>query len=957
MVSVSASSAVAALLARTPLIGQRDAACLRSASSNQQPDWLGTPARPKHASAKYRRFAVCTIGFEDGNGSRDVRRSSKRQQDQVHDAKQVPLRLTAKIELEEGQVLYVGGSPHSLGSWQLGQAVRMTEYGGHIYAADVVVPAGEPITYRYLIANGPIQNGRGAIWHHSGNRSLEIPVDKYAFYKHDELESVMPNRYTISNARSPRRQSWRTDTGNGESAAGQSSAGRRQSTVDLDDDNDLEGSPAVGTPLPTVDIPGLFDETDIGAQLSTASLGEAAESVGSGTLPQQQSLSFLVNGSDEVSGEAVAVSASDDGKGPDGNGTTVAKEGEEQDDDDFEYERQPLPVLDFDWTETDEEQEVEDASESSPRLIPRKHGPTVVRVRPVIRSKDSMQERRHEAARVCEPMDPTDEKTIEIIINASSTVWTRVAFIEDGVPVELFQEAAEGQLCVGDIYLGEVVQVLPAMKAVFVNIGGSRNALLDSGLESPFVGPVPPQKDTTQGNTADSDVQPAVGVEAGLRVPEEEWSWEQFAVGQPVVVQVKKEPIGYKGARVTAGPSLAGRFLVLFPGLSSIGISRQVAGAERTRLRTLVEGMRPDGYGIVVRTEAVGCTQTELLKDLEGLLETWKEVVERAAEVTPPALLHKAMSLTGSIVRDFFNDKVSRLVVDSRHEYMQITHYLTQTAQHMMDRVELYKETKPIFDAFNIERKLESIESSRVDLPGGGYLVIQQTEALVAVDVNGGRDVIKKTDGSMEDAVLAVNLEAAKQIALEMRLRDIGGIIVIDFIKMISMDDRKKVEDEFRRATARDRSRPRFTAISEFGLMEITRHRVRPSITSSNSHVCHTCGGSGRLPSFDSILARLERAIRRWQADPEYPERRKEQGVPSSQWPRLMVRFGKALAEYVKEDNKRRLKSICFACRVTFSLEVDNGLPIDDCQLYEIQWRGKSKHQVLIDEWKGHRTD
>ncbi|KAJ7562337.1 hypothetical protein O6H91_03G065100 [Diphasiastrum complanatum] len=347
------------------------------------------------------------------------------------------------------------------------------------------------------------------------------------------------------------------------------------------------------------------------------------------------------------------------------------------------------------------------------------------------------------------------------------------------------------------------------------------------------------------------------------------WKLEE---GMKIVVQVKKEALGKKGPRLTAFPSLAGRFLVLETRTTKVGVSKKILGQERTRLKSIAQSLKPVGLGVTVRTAAVGRDSEELEKDLARVLGTWKEVLDRAdaaaaaaasgVESAVPVLLHRAMGQTLRTVRDVFNDDVQKMVVDSSQSYQEVTGYLQEIAPHLCDRVELYTGNVPIFDAFNLETEIDKFSSKRVNLPNGAYLVLEETEALVSVDVNGGAGMLGQNTMRM-DAVLEVNLAAARQIATELRLRDVGGIIVVDFMNMEDQEHERLVYEEMRKAIQRDPSKVAISEISEYGLMEITRKRVRPSVTCTISEACSFCRGTGRVESPEATLSKIEREIKR----------------------------------------------------------------------------------------------
>ncbi|KAL2613767.1 hypothetical protein R1flu_025459 [Riccia fluitans] len=403
--------------------------------------------------------------------------------------------------------------------------------------------------------------------------------------------------------------------------------------------------------------------------------------------------------------------------------------------------------------------------------------------------------------------------------------------------------------------------------------------------------------------------------------------WRKLEEGMQIIVQVKKEALGKKGPRLTAFPSLAGRFWVLVPRGRTVGVSRRITGPERRRLRSLAMELQPQNFALTVRTEALGHDREELERDLSRLLESWKEILDLAAssavaaehdpEGPSPVLLHRAMGQTLTIVRDFFNTKVHRMVIDSQQCFQEVTSYLQEVAPNLCDRVELYTRAQPIFDAFNVEAEIDKFSSKRVNLPNGGYLIVEETEALVSIDVNGGTGMLAQ-DISQGEAILEVNLAAARQIAVEIRLRDIGGIIVVDFIDMDDRSHHKLVYEEMRKATERDRSTLTLSEISEFGLMEMTRKRVRPSVTLTISEPCPHCHGVGRVEAQETTLSRIERAVRRMLAAKPVETDPKD----SSKWPQFLLRVDPDMGEYLKARKRKRITQLSAALKVWLILKV-----------------------------------
>lgn len=428
-----------------------------------------------------------------------------------------------------------------------------------------------------------------------------------------------------------------------------------------------------------------------------------------------------------------------------------------------------------------------------------------------------------------------------------------------------------------------------------------------------------------------------------------ESKWAQVQKGTKIIVQVVKEGLGTKGPTLTAYPKLRSRFWVLLTRCDRIGISKKISGLERTRLRVIAKTLQPPGFGLTVRTVAAGHTMEELQKDLDGLLLMWKGITEQATSVALaadegvegaiPALLHRAMGQTLSVVQDYFNDKVKSMIVDSPRIYHEVTNYLQEIAPDLCNRVELYTKKNPLFDEYNIEEELNNMLSKRVSLSNGGYLVIEQTEALVSIDVNGGQCMLGHGT-SQEKAILDVNLAAAKQIAREIRLRDIGGIIVVDFIDMWDDSNKRLVYEEVKKAVERDRSLVKVSELSRHGLMEITRKRVRPSVTFMISEPCSCCHATGRVEALETSFSKIEREICRLLARMERPD----PGKPDT-WPKFVLMVDRYMGSYLTSGKRTRLAILSSSLRVWILLKVARGFT-----------RGAFELKALAD-FKDHRDE
>lgn len=425
----------------------------------------------------------------------------------------------------------------------------------------------------------------------------------------------------------------------------------------------------------------------------------------------------------------------------------------------------------------------------------------------------------------------------EIVINAGLGE-TRAALLEDRRLVELYVERQEDQRVVGNIYKGRVENVLPGMQAAFVNIGLERNAFLyvDDALAY--------KNGNENGN--------------GRHVHSIK---DILKEGQHIIVQVTKEPIGTKGARVVTHVTIPGRYLVLMPTVEYIGVSRRIGSEkERNRLKTIAKKIRPKGMGLIVRTVAEGKSEEELLQDCRFLLGIWDKIQQRARKASPPALLYKDYDLVYRLVRDVFTSDVDKFVVDSEAEYQKTLDLLDHISPHLKNRVYLYHEGPPIFDSYGIESDIAKALQRKVWLDCGGYLVIDHTEALVSIDVNTGRYI---GTTNLADTVLKTNLEAATEIARQLRLRDIGGIIIVDFIDMESKEHEKMVLDRLEREMRRDKTRTHILGFTNLGLVEITRKKVKQDIGDFLHKECPMCEGSGRILSEATVAHRTQRQIKK----------------------------------------------------------------------------------------------
>lgn len=443
--------------------------------------------------------------------------------------------------------------------------------------------------------------------------------------------------------------------------------------------------------------------------------------------------------------------------------------------------------------------------------------------------------------------------TKELVINTTAHE-TRVALLESGHIAELYIERNRERGIVGNIYKGRVIRVLPGMQAAFVDIGLEKagflyvaDVLAEMEAVEQFI------EGGAQGRKLSDN-----GSEEGEAYPPIE---DLLQEGQEILVQVAKEPIGTKGARITAHISLPGRHLVYMPTVDHVGISRRIEDdEEKARLRQTVEAIRPEGTGFIVRTAAEGKSEQDLKADMDVLVALWREVSSRKERTGAPCLIHSDLDVTSKVLRDILTEDVRRIVVDSPREHQKIVNFIETVMPKMAIPVELYNDHEPIFDAFGLEVEIARALGRKVWLKSGGYIIIEQTEALTAVDVNTGRFVGKH---NLEDTILKTNLEAVKEVAFQLRLRNIGGLIIIDFIDMEKEAHREKVHSALEEALKLDKAKTNILKISELGLVEMTRKRVRESIGRTLCEPCPYCEGKGSIKSRTTMAYEIFRELHR----------------------------------------------------------------------------------------------
>ncbi|WP_424449525.1 Rne/Rng family ribonuclease [Microbacterium arborescens] len=417
------------------------------------------------------------------------------------------------------------------------------------------------------------------------------------------------------------------------------------------------------------------------------------------------------------------------------------------------------------------------------------------------------------------------EAVDRVMIVRSKSGRIQIAVLEDNVLVEHYVARNQDASLIGNVYLGRVQNVLPSMEAAFVDIGRGRNAVLYSG--------------EVDWDAVETGNQPR-RIELALKS------------GDRVLVQVTKDPVGHKGARLTSQISLPGRYLVYVPGGAMNGISRKLPDTERARLKRILKEVLPESSGVIVRTAAEGATEDQLTRDVQRLTSQWEHISAQLEKIQAPALLHSEPDLLVKIVRDVFNEDFSRMLIQGEEAHSTITSYLTGVAPDLLERVEKYEDEQDPFDAFRVTEQIEKALDRKVWLPSGGSLVIDRTEAMTVVDVNTGKFV--GSGGNLEETVTKNNLEAAEEIVRQLRLRDIGGIIVVDFIDMVLESNRDLVLRRLIECLSRDRTKHQVAEVTSLGLVQMTRKKLGLGLLETFSEACDVCAGRGVIVHHDPVV-------------------------------------------------------------------------------------------------------
>ncbi len=496
-----------------------------------------------------------------------------------------------------------------------------------------------------------------------------------------------------------------------------------------------------------------------------------------------------------------------------------------------------------------------------------------------------------------------------ILFNATATE-KRVALLEGSKVAELVVERPDQYRILGDIYRGRVSSILPGIQSAFIDIGRDKAAFLHASDVDPSL---LLEKDddrieryTDRGNRSKR--------RQVVRVPIQEVLTE----GQDILVQISKESIGNKSPKVTTQISLAGRFLVLVPDSNFIGVSKKTHDIQaRRKLKKLVSRYKPKGVGFIVRTIGLKVSEEELVNEMKTLVEHWQKAQKEALKGHGPKLVYKEYGITTRVIRDFFSEDVTEVYVDQKDDHKEIVEYLRALSPDMVKRVIFYKGNTPLFDKFQIEKDLERSLKRKVWLKNGGYLYFDHAEALLAIDVNTGRNIGKK---DLEETIFQTNLAATHEICRQLRLRDIGGLIVVDFIDMRNPGNRRRIEQQMRKLLEKDSTIAACTGLSKFGLMEITRKRVRPELQQIFTDICHACNGLGRVFSPATVTTRIERWLRRAKSAKLSGE--------------LTVVIPPSVATYIEKEDRRLVTELEKSHGFSLEIVVDETQDQDEFDIY-----------------------
>jgi len=503
---------------------------------------------------------------------------------------------------------------------------------------------------------------------------------------------------------------------------------------------------------------------------------------------------------------------------------------------------------------------------------------------------------------------------------------TRCAVLEEGVLNEIYIERKAATQTLGNLYKGRVENVLPGMQVAFVDIGLERHAFLHiSDLKYEHADEDEDANGKRNGDRKSSKNTAVLDLKGKQTKQTRGGRGFPFLISdliskkQELLVQVGKEPIGTKGARVTSNITLPGRYVVYMPNSSNIGVSRRIESAsERDRLRSMAKAVKADVEGgFIIRTAAEGLNETEFAAEIRYLIDQWKQVCTRADKKSAPSLVSRDLSFTNRIVRDMLTKEVKQFLIDSDAGYQETMEYVSSVMPDLKARVSLYREDSTLFDAYGVERALKEALSEKIWLKCGGHIIIQETEAMVSIDVNTGRFVGKSDP---DNTILSANLEAVEEVVRQIQLRDLGGIIVVDFIDMEEAAHRKRVFKMLQEALRKDRARTNILHFSDLGLVEMTRQRTRPSLSTLLMEKCPYCDGHGTVLSVETVVIQLLRAIK--------------MAHKQTRQPQLRVTANDYVVLHIKSKMSNKLRELRKSLKLDLILEPDADLHLEDYRIF-----------------------
>ncbi len=547
----------------------------------------------------------------------------------------------------------------------------------------------------------------------------------------------------------------------------------------------------------------------------------------------------------------------------------------------------------------------------------------------------------------------------EIIIN-SALNEVRIAITEEGKLAEFFIETPDKEKSVGNIYLGQVKRIVPGINAAFVDIGQGQDGFLHfSDVDDDLDNMITDEEDSPEDEDNELEIDEYNDVFDELNISSEseddkikkanktENAFEtkqaifmtrrsgpveiNLEEEQKIIVQIVREAYRSKGVKITTKIALPGRYVVLMPFENVIGISRKITSfKERKRLRYLARTTLPKGSGCIIRTAAQGKSETELIRDWDKLIQTWRDIEAKIKRAEGPTLLYQDMELATSVIRDLFTTDVAKVHVDSKKLFKEITNYIKWASPNLLSAIELYDQKKPIFDHFGVEQELEKTYKSKVNLPKGGSIIVEQTEAMHVIDVNSGKSI---SEHLQENTALNTNLEASREIARQIRLRDMSGMILIDFIDMGKDANRKRLFSDMRRELNRDRAKTVVYPLTQLGIMQITRQRVNQTISEKMTDVCPMCHGRGRIASKSVLFNAIERWLKNFRSH--------------SREFKLNLHIHPHVAPYLTEGTLSRLSRLMIKYFVKIKLVQDEQISIDSFK-FESPRRNKDVTQEYM---------